>query len=198
MPTRDPGFAESPLHGAKAQAAFLDKVLKHCKNFRLAVDIGAHVGTCTEFLATVFERVWAVEPCAENFSCLVRNVGDRAVLVNAALGSSEGDCTMQLEPGANSGMWHVSDGFGVEVTTLDRLMLSNVDFIKIDTEGFEGQVLEGARETIAACKPLIVFEDNGLGQKYYGAQWVDPKPILESLGYEQKTRINKDEVWAPR
>lgn len=197
-PARDPRFAESELHGEQAQKEFLRKVLTHCTDFRIAVDIGAHIGLCTEFLCTKFGRVWAFEPCAENFACLQKNVGGRAILVNAALGATEGECEMYLEPGANSGMWHAREGVGTEVTTLDMMMLTHVDFIKIDTEGFEGCVLAGARETIANSRPLIVLEDNGLGQKYFGSGWVDPAPILRELGYEPKTRIRKDAVWVPR
>lgn len=194
-PARDPGFADNPIHGARAQAEFIRKVVPYCRDFRVACDIGAHIGTCTEALVTKFGRVWAFEPQAENFACLKANIGDRAMLENVALGSAEDSCEMVLAPGANSGMWHAKPGLDVDVETLDNYMLSDVDLIKIDTEGFEGQVIRGAIETIAASKPVVVFEDNGLGAKYYGVDWIDPKPLLKALGYSQKVRIRKDEVW---
>lgn len=44
-----------------------------------------------------------------------------------------------------------------EVKTLDSLKL-NPDYIKIDVQGFEYQVLSGARETINRCKPIFLIE----------------------------------------
>jgi hypothetical protein len=46
----------------------------------------------------------------------------------------------------------------VDIQSLDSFQLKNVDFIKVDVEGFEADVLEGAEETIKRCKPLILVE----------------------------------------
>jgi FkbM family methyltransferase len=46
----------------------------------------------------------------------------------------------------------------VEISTLDDQSLSKCDLIKIDVEGHELDVLEGARNTILKCSPLIIFE----------------------------------------
>ena len=46
----------------------------------------------------------------------------------------------------------------VEVNTLDCYHYSDVDLIKIDVEGHEVAVIEGAKETIARCKPLLIIE----------------------------------------
>ncbi len=50
-------------------------------------------------------------------------------------------------------------GLPISVKTLDGLNL-NVNFLKIDVEGYEPNVLRGARETIKRCKPIIVMEAN--------------------------------------
>jgi hypothetical protein len=46
----------------------------------------------------------------------------------------------------------------VPVRRLDDLHLRNVGFIKIDVEGYESEVLEGARDTIDACRPNFLIE----------------------------------------
>jgi hypothetical protein len=46
----------------------------------------------------------------------------------------------------------------VEVIPLDELALPKLDFLKIDVEGMEIDVLRGAKETIARCKPLAWIE----------------------------------------
>lgn len=198
-PTRDPGFAENSVHGALAQREFLNRVFLHCSRFRTAIDVGAHIGTCTDILARKFQNVCAFEPTDENFKCLQSNIGDRARLENVALGDFSTYGVMTLPREANSGMWYVreDEDAGVPVMPLDSYCLKQVDLIKIDTEGFEGRVLLGAQETIRASWPAVVFEDNGLGLKYYGTEWVDPKPLLASFGYKQAARIRKDEVWVP-
>lgn len=198
-PARDPSFPGSPMHGALAQRLFMDKVFLHCKNFRTAVDVGAHIGLCTDVMAKRFKSVWAFEPTGENYLCLQANIGDRAQLERVALGAFLSYGYTVLPEGGNSGMWYLKEGGegGVAVMTLDSYELADVDLIKIDTEGFEGCVIEGALDTISQGKPVIVFEDNGNGRKYFGDEWVDPKPLLANLGYQRRARFNKDELWAP-
>lgn len=197
-PWNDPGFVTHGAHGVEAQLPTIRAALSFCKLHRTAVDVGAHIGIWTNELAKRFDTVWAFEPNSENFECLEQNIGSRARLQNIALGEGFDTGGMCLLPGGNSGMWHIAPaGYGVTVRRLDDYFLECVDFIKIDTEGFEGKVLQGARRTLNTCRPVVFFEDNGLGPKYYGSEWVDPKPILASLGYARAARIRKDELWTP-
>ena len=61
---------------------------------------------------------------------------------------------------ANAGMAALVDGTDIPVVTLDSMNLSGVSFIKIDAEGWECDVLDGARETIARCRPTMLIEVN--------------------------------------
>ena len=48
--------------------------------------------------------------------------------------------------------------YDVEIRTLDELALTNVGFIKVDVEGTEREVLDGARATIMRDRPVMVLE----------------------------------------
>jgi len=65
-----------------------------------------------------------------------------------------------------------ADGERVPLVRLDSLDLPECRLIKIDTEGMEPQVLDGARETIARCRPLLYVENNEPGAS---------KPLSERL-----------------
>ncbi len=46
----------------------------------------------------------------------------------------------------------------VPLTTIDRFAFKQVDLIKIDAEGMEMQVLDGAHKTIGRCRPILYIE----------------------------------------
>jgi len=54
----------------------------------------------------------------------------------------------------------VEEGEVVPLGKLDDFQLERVDFIKIDVEGFESKVLEGAAETIERCRPIMYIEND--------------------------------------
>jgi FkbM family methyltransferase len=82
----------------------------------------------------------------------------------------------------------------VKVDTLDRVLPTNakIDFIKIDVEGAEFQVLRGAKQTIRKSRPIIVFE-HGLGASdHYKTK---PEDIYQLLSSELGLKINLLERW---
>lgn len=161
----------------------------------LAVDVGAHVGILTKRMAADFEEVLSFEPVPENIQCFQRNVtAENVTLQQMALGRASGRVSI-VNHNANSGCWRADDGDSVELAALDSFGV-DPDLIKLDVEGFEGEVLLGARETLARSSPVVVFEDNGLGEKFYGEKWVDPKNVLTEAGYSFRKRIERDEIWA--
>ena len=196
-PRSDPQFANHPAHGREAQLALLKVVLSFCKLRRTAIDVGAHIGLWTQELARRFERTVAFEPNPETWNCLLLNTPLGTELHNVALGSTDSECAIELPPGGNSGMWHTAPGTGVKCRRLDSYTIPRVDLLKIDVEGQEGHVILGARDTLGVSRPAIVFEDNGLGPKYFGAEWINPKPLLAELGYVRMARVRKDEIWVP-
>ena len=130
------------------------------------VDVGAHIGTVTipyaQFVGD-HGRVYAFEPqqkiYAELLSNLFLNNINNVTAIRKALGDSFGELEMEVPPRNNEG----ATGFGnngelVPIIPLDSLRLKDISFIKIDVEGAEKMVLEGARQTITRDKPVVYIE----------------------------------------
>lgn len=198
-PATDPDFALHPVHGEWAQHRFLHDVLPHTARRGLAIDIGAHIGLWTRALAIQFKFVVAFEPVIENFTCLALNATlPNTQLENVALGATSGMVAMELPKKSNSGCWYASRNLGdTPMRTLDSYKFNDVDLIKIDVEGLEGEVLSGAQNTIQRCIPTIVFEENGLGLKHYGPNWIDPGLLLSVWRYKRAGKHGKNEIWIP-
>lgn len=181
--------------GDRFQNELFYAALAFTRHRRCAIDAGAHVGAWTRQMAEHFKDVIAFEPHPINFACLQENTrGLDITRLNTALGSETGECDM-VKHNSNSGCWRVIRGAGVKILPIDAFCFDAVDLMKIDVEGFEGAVIQGAVKTIHESSPVIVFEDNGLGPKFYGEAWIDPKPVLASLGYRFRKRIERDEIW---
>lgn len=140
----------------------------------LAFDVGAHVGSRARVLRAAGARVVAVEPQAAFAAFLRRTLPRDITLIECALGPREMTAEMAvsaLHPtvstlqadfaetaGATPGFGHVrwDRRQKVQVTTLDRLIATHgrPDYIKIDVEGFELDVLSGLSQPV----PLISVE----------------------------------------
>ena len=144
----------------------LREAMKWCKQFRTAVDVGAHVGLWSMHLAGKFEYVYAFEPVPQFQQCYAENVWQENCRLNfSALGATSGHVTMvvpELHGGIDSGGTHIgivrTDGQGIAMKTLDSFGFDRVDFLKLDVEGYELEVLKGAVETLKRCKPCVIVE----------------------------------------
>ena len=127
------------------------------------VDVGANIGYCTMMFSSLVGergRVWSIEPDPVNLLELEATVAEnrlagQVTVLPVAAGAGEG--TVKFEPGLNSCV--TPEGRSeVSVKSLDSLQLDRVDLVKIDVEGYEGAVLEGALGTLARCQPTIFME----------------------------------------
>jgi FkbM family methyltransferase len=182
--------------GGVYQPRQLNRSLSFVTNWQTAVDIGAHVGMWSKFLVQKFNRVVAFEPMPQMRACLERNVpSPRLQLVPIALGDKHGAVSFHYDE-AHSGATHVDtkEPGLVPVGKLDDYQLKNVGYVKIDTEGFELNVLEGSRQTLLENKPIIIVEDKFHGVKHYGQKPYASIELLESLGAAVLDRVVDDFV----
>ena len=152
------------------------------------VDAGANIGVYALGYARLYTRaeIYAFEPNPETFESLVANIElneqlrDRIHPVNVGLFNVERSMTLSIPTPAvhprydpashqlNSGLFSVyGDGAGqviCDFKSLDSFMpnLPRLDFLKIDVEGSEYEVLDGARSTVDRCRPIVSFEYNEL------------------------------------
>lgn len=181
---------------AEYQYQVRDRSLQYVKNHQVAIDIGANVGLWSRSLCENFSQVIAFEPVEIFRKCLVRNVlSSRLVIKDFALGDQRTTATMVITEG-NTGHTHINpDSIGhgnTEVWRLDDLDLDVVDYIKMDCEGFEYRVIQGAQETIRRCHPVLVVEQkpHEMYAKDYGQ--FAAIGLLESWGMTQLDRVKDD------
>ena len=85
--------------------------------------------------------------------------------------------------------------FKVNVKKLDNFQFENpISFIKIDVEGFEIPVLEGAEETILSQKPWIQIESNSSGNRYKRHK-IEINNFLKNIGMTLIDKKWPDQVW---
>lgn len=181
--------------------------LEHCKQYRTAIDVGAHVGLWSMQLAKRFQTIHAFEPVEIFRECWWMNMHgiDIGILYPMALGAEAGSVKMiipALNGGLDTGGTHVAPkganvvlGRVVEMRALDEFDFSDVDFIKIDCEGYEQHVIEGARETLIRCRPCVIVEQkpHKLGPNF-GIKGTPAVDALKALGAEVRTVLSGDYV----
>ena len=178
------------------QIAVRNRSIGLCSKRGTALDIGANVGLWSRDLVDNFAKVVAFEPVAVFRECLEKNVsGPNFFISPLALGDHDTQATMIITEG-NSGHSHLDpDTLGtgdVQVVKLDNLNMEDVDYIKIDCEGYEYRVLQGAEQTVKRCRPIMVIEQkpHDAYSKEYGQ--FAAIALLESWGMIKLDQIRDD------
>ena len=182
-----PTFIENAGDG---QSELRREAYKHIKSWRGCVDAGANVGMWTRYLMQDFEQVHCFEPNPVFIECWRKNTpaDQNAVLHEVGLGDSEHTATF-TQPLAQ--MLDRTPG-DIQIRTLDSFELVDIDFIKIDVDGYEDLLVKGAQDTIAQNLPVINIEMKR--SKRPGIVRV-AEDTLKKLGYKLKIRTKSDEVW---
>jgi len=168
-------------------------------NKKLAIDVGAHVGLWSFYMARDFEHVACFEPVEAHQECWYRNMEHaiNAELFDCALGERCGFVTLKTNATSSGDTWIDPDGTGdIEQKPLDYFSFENVGLIKIDCEGYEIKVIEGALNTILKSKPVIVVEQKGNMIEKYGYKQLAAVELLKSHGAKVKDVISGDYILA--
>jgi FkbM family methyltransferase len=174
----------------------------------LIIDVGANLGSSVAFYRRLYPhaRIVAFEPDPETFGRLRRRHGNASnvTLMNCGVGALPGRLTLQrnthsstnsfLEVDQASAWVRATPGFRtmepveVEVVTLDatadRLSLDRVDFVKSDTQGFEPEVLKGAKKLLEEKRIRLLRLEVMCGRFYQqSVSLFDIESILHPFGY---------------
>jgi FkbM family methyltransferase len=181
------------------------------------LDVGANIGTHAIALASRFPRseVVAFEPQPLAFCLLSANVlAAKAANVYARnWGCAEAERVVHVTPdyeavGWNVGGFSLRDSTGEQAGSTPMLLVAlddlpfrrRVQFIKIDVEGMEEQVLAGAKKLIARDRPILYFEVLEI------ERLAAARAMLTELGYElrwlqsdaynpENYRLNPENIW---
>lgn len=180
---------------------------------RVAIDVGACYGFVSEYLSKRYDEVKAFEIVTPVRDCLNENVkrfeNDNVEVFPYGLGEKEGEIDIYFTPSWTGHSSHyrnpdIMAGSGkyesvlkCQIRTLDSFEFDVVDYIKIDVEGLEVQVLRGAIETIKRCRPVITTEINADNPESVRRS-VETISMLEGLGYEYQRTIGSDFIWSPK
>jgi FkbM family methyltransferase len=160
---------------------------------RCALDIGANMGITAIEYAHCFDIVHAFEPVPDVFDQLLMVV-DRNNLKNinthnTGISDHAGTASINYKS-KNSFASYVSETGNVHITlnTIDSYCFQEVDFIKIDVEGLEPEVVAGAWQTITEQLPVIQLEYKPKFGRRSQHNIVETCRKLESIGYVLKDK----------
>tara|TARA_Y100000114_G_C11724142_1_gene310022 strand:+ start:540 stop:1184 length:645 start_codon:yes stop_codon:yes gene_type:complete len=170
----------------------------YLKNNNFAIDVGANVGLWTKDMSEEFTFVWAIEPVEDFRQCLQKNIFNNNVDIKPFALGAENTVIDMIITEENTGHSHVDiDSLGkgtIPMHRLDDLNIPPLDYIKIDCEGYELNVLKGAEQTIKKHKPIIVIE-----QKFHkDVGHVDDGEavtLLRSFGARQLDKVRNDLIF---
>jgi len=184
----------------------LQDALSYVKNFDCAIDGGANYGFMSYHL-NHFKQTHAFEMYPPVRECLEKNVkhfGLTNVIVHPyGLGEKAKNVEMRskttfgnhIHPNGEEG-----DG-SMQIIPIDSLNLTACDFIKLDCEGYEPFIIQGAINTISKFKPVLLMEHgvkNNLSEKYYKVKSKDDHiNLLIDMGYKILKQFKKDIIMGP-
>jgi len=182
---------------------------KYIQNKRCVVDVGGHIGTTALRYANNFDWVYAFEPVY--FDLMTQNLShvDNIEFFNYALSDGESQVSM-VEAKGNSGAtailtkenneilsksrlrYETNRKITVSTISLDSLKLSDVDFIKLDTEGFVLPILHGMTDTLKNNDyPLLQIEFNKMCPHKN-----ESEKFLFDMGYKHVDTFHVDHFYA--
>lgn len=184
----------------------------------ISMEVGSHIGTLTVMLSKLTKKVYAFEPVKDSYDLLIKNLTlnncNNVETFEAAVGNEVGITNIEWVGDNNSGATVLKGGdvvindelktpsmpnSNVKLVTIDSLNINELDYLKVDVEGFEENVIDGALKTIKKCQPLIIIEcmeDYSKGTRMKDNTIRNKFKYLLDLGYTYDTLCPKaSNVW---
>ena len=177
------------------------------------IDIGAQTGSYTllsKFLKNC--NFFSFEPFTETYNILNDNIKinniNNVKTYNIALSDNKGFTEFNIckshnglhTLGNNVKRFNDIDKRIVHTNTIDNIFFEKdipIDFIKIDTEGYEYFILKGGINTIKKYKPIIQIEWNLINMEQCNITEEMLNNLINELGYKKKSIINEEIIICP-
>ena len=164
-----------------------------CRNDQDAIDVGTNYGGYIHFMRRHARRVLGFEPIPEFVELLRRKFPRDVTIEPIALSDGAGEAELYMPligdvmvsgcstiSAAASAAYPAHRRLRVRTARLDDVYAGTVGFIKIDVEGHQQAVLDGAAGTIARCRPRLLVE---IDQKLAPGGLERAKAYFDRLGY---------------
>jgi len=200
---------------------------REIKKGMTCLDIGSNIGYYALLESKIVEtngRVIAIEPSPQNFQYLKKNLEIQNVknvdAYNFAASDKNGEVNFLVYKESN-GSFTIPDGEETDIpgeiikvqaktidTFLEEISLKQIDFVRMDVEGYEYHIINGMKNIIKNSKPMFQieihssllgkqrtekflkeFQDGGYEAKYYVARDID-LPIIGSIRDVKNYSIN--------
>ena len=173
---------------------------------KAAIDVGVYRGVYSYKLSKHFKKVFSFEPnplIYENLNCTLTKIANNIEIYNYALSNTAGITKLKIPNRGNSlfdknyeelfklGAATIHEkndiidyeSFDVKKTLLDKIIPSSekIGFIKIDVEGHELDIINGAKKLISKDKPNLMIE---IEEQHTGVSNIEIIKQIKELGYE--------------
>ena len=188
----EPKYLKDAGGGQRAQR---EASLRFVSSHRNALDIGSNIGQWTRPLAKIFDNVICFEPNPNFRECFSRNINEPNVILHPYALSSHEHTAEQGKTDTHLnhrvGDTNPRDG-DIECKSFDSFNFAEIDYVKIDVDGFEIPLLEGAKETLTRNSPVINIEMKRAKRPVITRR---ATAILNDLGYQYVKTTKSDEIW---
>ena len=183
------------------------------------IDVGANVGVYSLLAASSGANVLAIEPVPTAYEQLIDNIYLNRFLEklnarNIGVASHNGMLQFSTHSDSTNHVLTENEDIKASVTiavdSLDKIAINmNPDMIKIDVEGFESEVIDGAQRLLSCNKvKVVLIELNGLGERYgfkdsvidnklqaYGFKPVQYEPFTRQFRILKKNKKNGNTLY---
>ena len=195
------------------QEAQRNRALAQVNKWNLAIDIGANIGLWSRDLTNFFDKTICFEPNPDCINFLKKNIiNKKAKIYNCALGEKEESKYLYCPEfsglssfinmrtyGFKENNKKILDKFPkdtkkilVKINKLDNFKLKEIDFIKLDSQGYGYKILQGAKKTLMNSSPIICIEIDPTFED--SLEDSNSLKYLKSLNYEIIDVINKEHI----
>jgi len=170
------------------EIGILQKLQSYIKKNSVIFDIGANIGNHSIYWAikSNTKKVYSFEPVKDTFNILkknieINNITEKVKIYNIGLSNEKIKGSISFYNPGNIGGTRIKQDLNGDLSLekLDNIKIveDTIDFIKIDVEGHELEVLQGGKVTIKTYKPIIFVES-------FSKKKMKVHEYLTNLGYK--------------